>query len=200
VGKKEECIARAQELAFEYQNTLVGCAHCSLSAVLDALREYGVEVVTPEVQDELFKSVIGLTGGCGNTHMGTCGAVFGASFAVSLVTGVGREKQEKDGKWMRWIPYYTIKTSIGDKFNEIYGSIICREILLKKFGMAFDSQYPGRNKELFKHAEKVGCRNAMGCTISRAAGFATEMIWGLVHEPQNFDWVWQEHEPQIDLK
>ena len=200
MGKKEDCIKRAQELAFEYQNTLVGCAHCSLSAVLDALREYDIELVSPEVQDELFKAVIGLTGGAGNTHIGTCGAVFGSSFAISLAAGVGREEQEKIGKKARWVSYYKIKDGIGDKFLEKYGSIICRDILLKKFGMAFDSQYPGRNKELFAHAQRVGCRNAGGCTISLGAGLATEVIWDMVHNPdEDMSWVWEKHEPSIDL-
>lgn len=200
MGKREDCINRAKELAFQYQNSLVGCAHCSLSATLDALREYGVELVSPEVQDELFKAVIGLTGGAGNTHIGTCGAVFGSSFALSLATGVGREEQEKNGKQTRWISYYKIKNEIGDKFMEKYGSIICRDILLNKYGMAFDSQYPGRNKELFHMAEKKGCRNPAGCTISLAAGLATGAIWDIVHNPdEDLSWVWKEHEPAIDL-
>ena len=96
---KERCIQRAKELAFQYQGTLVGCAHCSFSAVLDALREEGIELVSQDVQNEIFKGIIGLTGGCGNMHIGTCGAVLGSSAAISLAVGIGREEQEKNGKW-----------------------------------------------------------------------------------------------------
>ncbi|NLS45430.1 MAG: C_GCAxxG_C_C family protein [Firmicutes bacterium] len=196
---KERCIQRARELACEYQGTLVGCAHCSFSAVMDALREEGIELVSPEIQNEMFKSVIGLTGGCGNMHIGTCGAVFGASYAISLATGIGREEQEKDGKWQRWISYYNVKDGIGDKFIDEFNSIICRDILLSRFGMSFDSQYPGRNKELFNLAEKVGCRNPQDCVISKAAAYAVERIWDLVKNPEDQSWVWKKHEPTADV-
>lgn len=199
MGNKERCIQRAKELAFQYQGTLVGCAHCSFSAALDALREEGIELVSPEVQNEIFKAIIGLTGGCGNMHIGTCGAVLGSSAAISLAVGIGRDEQEKNGKWQRWISYYNVKTGVGDKFVQDYGSIICRDILLKRFGMAFDSQFPGRNKELFAFAEKKGCRHANGCIISKAAGYAVETIWDLINNPEDQSWVWKEHEPEIDL-
>lgn len=196
---KQRCIQRAKELAFQYQGTLVGCAHCSFSAVLDALREEGIELVSPEVQDELFKAVIGLTGGCGNMHIGTCGAVFGSSFAVSLAVGIGREEQEKNGKKERWISYYNVKKGVGDKFVSEFGSIICRDLLLKRFGMCFDSQFPGRNKELFNVAEKAGCRNAQSCIIAKGAAYAVETIWDYLENKEDQSWVWKKHEPSIDL-
>ena len=199
MDNKEKCIQRAKELAFQYQHTLVGCAHCSLSAVFDALREFGIEIVSEDVQNEMFKAVIGCTGGCGNTHIGTCGAVFGSSFAVSVAAGVDMDKQLNEGKKTRWISYYLIKKYIGDRFKEDYGSIVCRDILLKKFGVSFDSQYPGRNKEMFAHAERVGCRNAAACTISKAAGYAVEAIWDYLHNDEDYSWVWEKHEASIDL-
>ena len=196
---KSRCIQRARELAVEYQCTIVGCAHSSFSAVLDALREEGIELVSPQVQNEIFKGLIGLTGGFGNTHMGTCGAVLGSSFAISLAAGVGREEQEEQGKKMRWISYYNVKKGVGDKFMDQFGSIKCRDILLNRFGIAYDSQYPGRNKEFFAMAKKVGCCTPQACIIAQGAAYAVETIWDLLENKEDQSWVWEKHEPAIDM-
>ena len=109
--KKERCIQKARELAVEYQGTLVGCGHCSFAATLDALRTEGIEIVPKEIEEELFKGVLGLTGGIGNLGVGTCGAVSGASFAISLACNIG-PKELAPNKALRWIPYYYVKRVI----------------------------------------------------------------------------------------
>jgi hypothetical protein len=88
--QKEEAIRKARELAVEYQATLVGCGHCSFAATVDALRSVGIELVDERLENEMFKGLMGLTGGIGNMGYGTCGALSGAGFAVSIAAGVGR--------------------------------------------------------------------------------------------------------------
>ncbi|HON42321.1 MAG TPA: C-GCAxxG-C-C family protein [Bacillota bacterium] len=193
-GNKEKCIQRARELAVEYQTTLVGCAHGSFAATVDALREFGIELVTPEVEDIMFKGLVGLTGGLGNMNTGTCGAVTGSSFAVSLACNITRELTEQQGKGMRWIAYYNVADGVANRFIEKYGSIVCRDIQLRIFGMAFDSRVPGRNKELFGCASKHNCQTPGACTIANGAGWAAERIWDMVHNPKDLTWVISEHE------
>jgi len=182
---KARCIQRARELGAEYQKSMVGCGHSTFSASLDALREEGIELVTPEIQDEIFKSVIGLTGGCGNLHEGTCGAVMGSAFAIGLATGIGRAKEENDGGTHTLLTSDQVKQGVTDKFFELYGSIICREIMLKRWGLAFCSQHPGRGKEFFALAEKCGCRTPQACVIANGAAFAVETIWDYLENKQN---------------
>ncbi len=196
---KKKCIQRARELGCEYQGTLVGCGHSSFSAALDALREEGIELVTPEVQDEIFKSVIGLTGGCGNTHVGTCGAMIGSAFAISLAMGIGREEEENDGGEHTWLTSFKVKEGAADKFIEEYGSIVCREIMFKRWGMAYNSQYPGRSKEFFSHCGRVGCRNPRECVISNGAAFAVETIWDYLENKEDLSGIWLEHKPAADI-
>ena len=196
---KDKCVQRARELGCEYQETLVGCAHSSFSAIIDALREEGIELVTPVVQNEIFKSIIGLTGGCGNMHEGTCGAVMGSAFAIGIAMGVGREKQENDRGKHTWLTSYWVKKGVADKFLKIYGSIICREIMLSRWGVAYCSQYLGRSKEFFRHCGKVGCRNPSECVISNGAGFGAEAVWDYLENKEDLFWVWEKYRPTENI-
>lgn len=190
--KKERAIQKAKELGAEYQKTVIGCAHCSFIAALDALRSEGIEVVSEEVEDEIMKGLVGLTGGVGNMGIGTCGAVIGSSAAVSLFTGIGRK--ENQDKANRWISYWNVKTGVVDKFLERYGSIICRDIQIKNFGRAYNSRISERSKELFETAKCMGCRTPEGCTIAFGAACAVEMIFRHMENPVDAEALKKKHE------
>jgi hypothetical protein len=107
--------------------------------------------------------------------IGSCGALSGAAFALSLATGVTPEENAAD-KTSRWLAYRDVKKYLGDKFLERWGALTCREIQLKNFGVALNSRIPERNKELFRIASEKGCGTPEQCTIAMAAGWATEGI------------------------
>lgn len=193
MNRRERCAHKARELAVEYQQTLVGCGHCSFAATIDALRSEGVELVSPEVEDAMFKGLIGLTGGVGNMGVGTCGAVIGAGFAISLATGIGRKELEPD-KGNRWISYYNVAENLSKKWIERNGGLSCRETQIASFGKAFNSRMPERSKELFETAQKKGCLNCEECTIARAAGWAVDAIWDMKENPEDLTWVKERHE------
>jgi len=173
--KKKGCIQRAKELGPHYEKTLVGCGHCSFAAIMDSLREHGVRLVSEEAEEKIFSGLMGLTGGFGNMGIGSCGALSGAAFAVSLATRITKEENAKD-KANRWLAYHDVKKYLGDKFLERWGSLTCREIQIKNFGVALNSRIPERNKELFRVASEKGCGTPEQCTIALAAGWATEGI------------------------
>lgn len=190
--REERCIQKARELGAKYQGELVGCAHCSFAATLDALRSEGIEIVSEEVEDEILKGLVGLTGGVGNMGYGSCGAVTGASAAVSLASGIGRlENQDKAN---RWISYWNVKTGIVDKFMQKWGAIACRPIQIKNFGRAFNSRIPERSKELFQAAEERGCRTDATCTIAQAAAWAVEAIFKNMENPVDAGALIKKHE------
>jgi len=180
---KRKCIQKAKELAAEYQGTLVGCGHCSFAAIIDALKSVGIRLIPEEVEEKAFSGLMGLTGGVGNMGLGACGALIGASFCVSLATGVTRKENETD-KDNRWLAYYDVKKYMCEKFLERWGALTCREIQMKNFGRAYNSRIPERSKELFEMANKKGCRNPEQCTISLAAGWATEAILEILERTQ----------------
>jgi hypothetical protein len=169
------CIQKAKELGPAYERSLVGCGHCSFAAVADSLKSQGIRLAAEEVEEKIFSGLIGLTGGFGNMGIGSCGALSGAAFAISLATGVTKEENAQD-KTSRWLAYRDVKKYIGDKFLERWGALTCREIQIRNFGIALNSRIPERNKELFKIASEKGCGTPEQCTIALAAGWATEGI------------------------
>jgi hypothetical protein len=193
MGDKKRCVQKAKELAVEYQQTLVGCGHSSFAAAIDALRSEGIELVTPEVEDEMFKGLIGLTGGVGNMGVGTCGAVIGAGFVISLASGIGRKELEPD-KGNRWVSYYNVAEFLARKWITKNGGLSCRETQMTSFGKALNSRLPERSKELFETAKDKGCLTCEQCTIAEAAGLAVEAIWDMKENPRDLTWVKEKHE------
>lgn len=177
--EKEKVVKRAKELGAENELKYVGCAQSTFCAVVDALREVGVELVTPEVEEVFFTSCVGLSGGVGITGRGSCGAVVGASLAVSLATGVGKKEQEKD-PLSRQISYKNVREYIANKFLEKYGGLTCRDVQLTRFGKAWDLTRPECYEDFNKNRLEK-CRTPEGktteeCTIAVAAAWSVEAI------------------------
>jgi len=183
--EKEKVIKRAKELGAENQLKYVGCAQSTFSAIVAALREVGIELVRPEVEEIFFTAYVGLSGGFGITGKGSCGALVGASSAVSLATGVGRKEQERDPA-TRMISYRNVREHIVNKFLENYGGLTCREVQWGKFGKAWDMSRPEGFEDFHKH-ELENCRTTEGktvenCVISLAAAWAVEAILDLIEQ------------------
>ena len=191
--QKESAIQKARELAVEYQATLVGCGHCSFAATIDALRDVGIELVDERLENEMFKGLMGLTGGIGNLGYGTCGALSGAGFALSLAIGIGREELNED-KRNRWIPYYRLKEAMGEKWLAEYHGLSCRHTQIKNFGRAWNSRIPEMSKELFASAQERGCRVPNACTIANAAAMAVEAIFDMRENPKDLEYLKDTYE------
>lgn len=178
--RKEKLIKLGYEIGGKYVPTYWGCAQSSFLATVDILREFGIEILTENEEKSMFPGFVGLAGGTGNVGIGTCGAVNGASFVVSLATNITIEENARDNS-NRWLAFFDVKHYIVEKFIARWGTIICREIQIKKFGMAYDSRNPERSKQLFQMAKVKGCRNLYECTIALGAGWAAEAAWDIVH-------------------
>jgi len=190
---RRKAVAKARELAVEYQGSLVGCGHCSFTAIMEALRYVGMEIVDERMQNQMFKGLIGMTGGLGNMGIGTCGAVQGSGYAISLAADVGSDSLNQD-KRNRWYAYYWVKTGLGDPWTEQYGGITCRETQISIFGKAVNMRIPERSKELFDFASELGCRNAGSCTIANAAAMATETIIEMKLHPRDLSYLKDKHD------
>ncbi|MGQ9616696.1 MAG: C-GCAxxG-C-C family (seleno)protein [Spirochaetota bacterium] len=189
---KKLAMIKARELGTIYQGTIIGCSHCTFLAAVNALELEGVKLISDDIRDKFFTGLMGLTGGVGNSGLGTCGAVNGASFVVSLATNITIEENARDNS-NRWLAFFDVKHYIVEKFIVRWGTITCREIQIKKFGMAYDSRNPERSKQLFQMAKVKGCRNPYECTIALGAGWAAEAAWDIVHRsPGEREWLKEE--------
>jgi hypothetical protein len=186
------CVKKARELGGQYVQKYWGCAQSTFAAVIDALRSAGVELVSPEIEDEMFKGLVGLSGGVGNMGVGNCGALTGASFAVSLASGVGRNEQLRD-KDHRWIAYDNVAETIGKKFLDTFGGTSCREVTWKRWGKQYNSWIPEIKQEFAREEMERGCLSADKCTQPMVAGWAVEFILDIIENPKTLEQVKQGH-------
>ena len=175
-SKKERAIKKAQELGKEYEDLLVGCAESSFAAICDALREEaGIKLFTSEEQDKIFTAMVGLQGGVGGSARGSCGAVTGASFLVSFVSGIGR-KEQLENKFTLTIPCQNVRDGITNNFLKEYGSIVCRDICFSKFGKSYDFTKPEVISEFLSQSRAHPKCQLAECTIAKATAWAVEKI------------------------
>jgi len=160
--EKAEIVRRAFSLGFEYEKTIRGCCQCTVAAIQDAL----------EIQnDEVFRAGSGLTAGGGISCEGSCGGYTGGVMVMSSLFGRRREKWDND-QHNKDCAHIMAKTLL-DKFNQKYGSNICRMIHRRIMGREFNLKDPNE-REMFEtsgaHVDK--CTSVVGT----AAGWGAELI------------------------
>jgi len=194
--KKRRCIEKALELGAKYVLKYWGCSQSTFAAIIDALRSEGIEIIPKEIEDKIFTGLIGLSGGVGNMGIGNCGALTGASFAISLVVGITRKDQERDIDH-RWIAYDAVAETIGKRFLEEYGGLRCRDVTWARFGKQYDSWNPEAKEEFGLDERARGCilnPKEYPCTIPRTAAWAVEAILEILEKgPKTLEQVKKEH-------
>ena len=187
-----QIVTRAGELAGEYVPIYWGCAQSAFAAIVDALREGGIELCTKEDEDEMFEGLIGLSGGYGNMNIGTCGALVGAAFALSLFSGIGREEQLKDPDYRR-IAFDNVADTIGERFLKEFNGVRCRDVTWSRFGKQYDSWDPDAKREFARDEKSRGCIGPEKCTIAKAARWATGYILQLNEKPLTLEHVKEKY-------
>lgn len=144
------------EKAFQYEKEYGGCAQAVVRSFLDDMESN---------KDEIFKIATGFNGGFGLTGS-VCGAFSGAVIILSYLTG---REDFFDPERKRYITYKLTKKLIY-KFNEEYGSIICKDIQEKIMGRSFDLWDEKQRKgfeEVGAHLDKCPnvCKNSAKWTI-----------------------------------
>jgi len=181
---KEEIIKKAGDLGVEYEKKYQGCCQCTFTAIVDALRWGGLEVVTKDMEEALFPGLSLLSGGAAMTTDGSCGGLSAGILAIGLAMGISREMQEEDRSTRR-IGYGAAWNGIVDKYYEKYGSLLCKDVQRKRFGKAWDLRVHEMSQEFVKtsgvfdineRAPERGVCLTQECTIAVAARWATEYI------------------------
>ena len=162
IEHKEEIIERALSLGFEYEKTVTGCCQCTIAAIQDAL---GIR------DDGVFKAGSGLTAGGGVSCEGSCGGFVGGIMVMSSVFGRRRDRWEADKEEKDCA--HRMARALLNRFNQEYGSNLCKAIHGRIFGREFDLTDSSDRKvfeELGAHADK--CTSVVG----KAAAWAAELI------------------------
>jgi len=117
-GKGEEIIRRAGELGHQYQKKYGGCAQCIVAAIQDAVPFVGVD-------KGLFRAACALDGGATPNRIQNCGAFSGSGMVISYLCGRTRDGEEFRGSRD---PAHRVFRKVYDRFNEQYGSILCKDV------------------------------------------------------------------------
>ncbi len=132
---KEEIIKKAEELGIEYEGIYKGCAQTTFYAVTDALRWGGLELIPEELQDKMYAGICLLSAGNCMTGEGTCGAVVGGTMAFGFAFG---QSSDIKNSVVADMAGAQVRDALLTKFYEEYGSILCKDVMRKYFGKAWN--------------------------------------------------------------
>jgi hypothetical protein len=181
---KKQIIKRAAELGIAYEKKYQGCCQCTFTAIVDALRWGGLELIPKDMEEALFPGLSLLSGGAAMTTDGSCGGLSAGILAIGLAMGISREMQEDDRSTRR-LGYGAAWNGIVDKYYEKYGSLICKDVQRKRFGKVWDLRIHEMSKEFVKtsgvfdikdRTPERGVCLTPECTIAVAAKWATGYI------------------------
>jgi len=160
--KKAELAEKAHRLGREYEKTYRGCSQCVIAALQDAL----------DVRDDnIFKAATGLAGGTGLTGDSGCGAYLGGVLVLGSL--LGRERNNfSDPEGIRF-KTHELTRKFREKFIQVYGSVICRDIQNKILGRYYYLPDP-QEYEKFHNAgaHDVHCPGVVG----KAAKWMAEIL------------------------
>jgi len=197
--RKEKLIQKAYEIGGRYVTTYWGCAQSTFLATPDTLRTENIEILTKEDEEKMFPAMVGLAGGTGNMGIGSCGALVGTSFCISLTAnrcqGVDQKVQEGDINH-RWISYDAVYHYTAKRFLDEYGGLSCRAVTWARFGKHWDSWNPTAKAEFGREEQERGCildTAGYPCTIARAVAWGVGDIIDLLVNPITLEQVVREH-------
>jgi len=133
------CSTRMAERVAQYMAQYHGCAPSTFALITD---ELGIEA------EQVFKALIGLSGGVGLVGTSSCGALIGAAAAISLSFNIGRKELAQNLSIE-----FEIHRAVGkvvDLFQRYYRGITCIEVQMAKHGAAFNLRDPKSKQEFDK--------------------------------------------------
>lgn len=162
---REEILRKADELAKEYEAKYKGCAQTTFYAAADALRWGGLEVIPAELQDKMYAGICLLSAGGCFTGEGTCGAVVGSILTSGFAYGLSKDLGDPAAGRKAGT---AIRDTLLKKYNQEFGSILCKDVMRKHFGKAWDLTSDRMT------AEFLGITD--GCVIRKTAVWITEIL------------------------
>jgi C_GCAxxG_C_C family probable redox protein len=168
--KKLQRIKRAGKLGQKYELIYHGCGQCTLAALQD------VYARNSEGDKAVFKACSEFRGGVGKKTDGICGCYAGGVAFLSSI--IGRERDHFDTSANIRERACELVDKLHDYFIKEYGSVICRDILQKKFGRPFYLF----DDEDFRKFEELGYHDPGGCDVT--VGKAAEWVATIIEEEE----------------
>ncbi len=161
---KEEIMNKAEELGVEYEGKYKGCCESTFYAVVGAMKWGGLEIMPQDLADKLYPGICLLTAGVCMTGEGTCGAVAGSVLASGFAFGVSADPADSNRVGA------VLRDSLLAEFYKKYGSILCKDVMRKYFGKAWDLTNEEMTMEFLSITD--GC--VIRSTAKLVAGFLVD--------------------------
>jgi len=161
IVEREPILDRVESLGIEYERKYGGCSQCVIGAIRDTFGG---------IDDSVFKAATGLAGGVGLTGA-TCGALTGAAMAIGAF--LGREyDQFADPERIRFTTFELVRRMVA-RFEEEYGSTLCRHIQEKIMGRSYRLYDEGEHKDFI---EAGGHDDKCPVVVGKAARWLAEIL------------------------
>ncbi len=152
-------IEKAGQIAHRYEMDFFGCSQATLAALMEV---FGI------FEPAVLRAATALSGGV--ARRGTaCGSLSGGLLMIGLLTG--RDDLEMTTQYQRGMQF---ADKLCKRFEEAYGSIVCRDIQKIKFGRSFNLQDEGELKTLHEAMQS----NPDGCqaVVRDASCWTAEIV------------------------
>jgi C_GCAxxG_C_C family probable redox protein len=162
---KVALMKRAYSLGFTCEKTYRGCAQGTLDAMFR---------LTGQVNESLFQSASGFSGGMAICGDGVCGGYAGGVMFMGSYAGRRYHQMMADGDKQAQYASYDMAQRLHDRMIETYGSVICRDIHKQIFGR----DYCLRTKAVREDFENAGAHTTK-CTsvVGTASAYIAEILY-----------------------
>lgn len=161
-NEEDALVKRARQDARKNLDKYGGCAQSTFYAIAKNIDLGG--------KKEVFKAMIGLSGGPGSTTRGSCGGITGAAAAISSSVDIDPNRLEQN-KDLRLNIYKNVRKVV-KKFISKYGGLTCRDVQMEALGKAYDFQ----DEEAYKDFKEENCPEKCKNVVGNSASWATEAI------------------------
>lgn len=162
---KVALMKRAYHLGFMSEKTYKGCAQCTLDALFR---------LTGQVDETIFQSASGFSGGMAICGDGVCGGYAGGIMFMGSRVGRRYQQMMEDGDKLAQYASYDMAQRLHDRLVSTYGSVICRDIHTQIFGR----DYCLRTKAVREDFEAAGAHTTK-CTnvVGTACAYVAEILF-----------------------
>ena len=123
---KEALVMKAKKCGYATETLYGNCIQSAMNGIYRAFPEFGIT-------EDMIKGCFGMAGGLGCCLEGTCGALSGAAFVISL--SKGRPVTDLPGNYEE---AHAMIRDLAETFKKEYGSILCKDVLTHNMGGAYD--------------------------------------------------------------
>ena len=146
---KEALIMKAKKCGYATETLYGNCIQSTLHGIYKAFPDFGVT-------EGMLKGCFGLAGGCGCSLEGTCGALLGAAWIISM--SEGRPVNDLAGDYDAC---HAMVREVMEKFKAEYGSVLCSDVLTHNMGGAYDWKTEEGDQLYMEHFGTHHCATAV---------------------------------------